>query len=385
MIGAGNILGGATVTIRSIRMITLYQLGAARFSLQKGTGFYHSSFQFIRKYLLQERNTAYACIIASFIGAAVSMIESAATGGTYSASAVAQSRCIIAYWATALVAVGEMTICVLFIRPLLQSNDVYGIRIDLAVTMATAGYVLIALLYMIGANDTVDSGYFQQIPQIIGGTTWPLTGAVWPVLQSYGIEPLSLFRKRRSQDNEPTEGNLLAILADPHRCAALREIAIRNFSTENIVFLEIYLNNIKASKTDEARRVASPAPSVDLPVEVQRRLYDQFVKANAEDELNLPSAITKPIHAAILRPEDQVPGGLWIPVYQEVVKMVLSNCMPHLKYSRHSMSVKNTKLPGTLKETAQISESASMNDQRSRGDSIARPEGVIHSSRVQDA
>jgi len=68
------------------------------------------------------------------------------------------------------------------------------------------------------------------------------------VLQSYGIEPMNIIIFRTAYQIgagrvEASESNLIAILADPVRCTKLEDIAIRNFSTENIGFCKVYLNH----------------------------------------------------------------------------------------------------------------------------------------------
>jgi len=136
-----------------------------------------------------------------------------------------------------------ITMLLAFLNPLLESNDVYGIRADFIFSLGTGGIeVLLLILIANGLQRNIGASSSTFWIMLTPTFAWPVSGAIWPVLQSYGIEPLDIFRSaERSQHYEATEVNLLAILIDPPRSRKLEEIAVRNFSTENIVFLRAYV------------------------------------------------------------------------------------------------------------------------------------------------
>jgi len=135
-----------------------------------------------------------------------------------------------------------ITMLLAFVKPLLESNDVYGIRADFIFSLGTGGLEVILLLVQIGLHKNIGGVSFPFWILVAPLFAWPISGAIWPVLQSYGIEPMDLFKSiGGSQRYEATEANLLAILHDPRRGRKLEEIAVRTFSTENIVFLRAYL------------------------------------------------------------------------------------------------------------------------------------------------
>lgn len=67
-----------------------------------------------------------------------------------------------------------------------------------------------------------------------------------------------------------------------------------------------------------------------LSVEVQRELYARFIIPGSDDELNLTANVTKPLHSAYSMKCQVDVSELWIPVYKEVVRMVLENCFRDL-------------------------------------------------------
>jgi len=69
-------------------------VGAARFNPEKATGFYHRSYQLIRKYLLTESKMAIACVLGMIAGAVLAMVTAASLDPTYAATASAGESCV---------------------------------------------------------------------------------------------------------------------------------------------------------------------------------------------------------------------------------------------------------------------------------------------------
>jgi len=136
-----------------------------------------------------------------------------------------------------------ITMLLAFVKPLLESNDVYGIRADFIFALGTGGIEVILLLVQIGLKENISGVSYAFWIVLAPSLAWPISGAIWPVLQSYDIEPMDIFSSIRVTEHyEATEANLLAILSDPRRCRKLEEIAVRTFTTENIVFLRAYIS-----------------------------------------------------------------------------------------------------------------------------------------------
>jgi len=76
-----------------------------------------------------------------------------------------------------------------------------------------------------------------------------------------------------------------------------------------------------------------------LTKEHQIGLYQRFIASGAADELNLPANISKPLHAAFCSGFKESLCDLWIPVYKEVVKMVLTNCFLALAMRGRSTAI----------------------------------------------
>jgi len=260
----------------------------------------------------------------------------------------------IAYWGPAAATFTLVFIICLFIQPLWKSQDVYGIQVDVVLTLITGSFDVFVFLCMNAAHTLFDDGYLQQITFIICPLTWPFTGSIWPVLQSYGIEPARWFTMNRKQVMyEPTESNLLYILADPPRSRKLEQIAIRSYCSENLVFLQVYLGKfcfgaffeytdrgvsglqpIDESASLPVRTPATLLPPTILSNEFQRKLYQRFIVKDCHDELNLPAWISRPLHT-VMENGGEFPAGLWPPVFNEVMKMVIENCFPQLNSTDH--------------------------------------------------
>lgn len=110
------------------------------------------------------------------------------------------------------------------------------------------------------------------------------------------------------------------------------------------IALLILLPCVVGSKLDQTRSKASLTSKDAISSEFQNELYDRFLKKGAQDELNLPSRITKPIHLALgLQVSEYLPEFLE-PVYQEVVKMVLINTFQSLRKGKQCAKGYETKI-----------------------------------------
>jgi len=159
----------------------------------------------------------------------------------------------IAYYGPAVYTCTTVIMLLAFVKPLLESNDVYGIRADFILSLGTGGILTFLLLLTNGLESSIGGDLGQLWIIVFPGIPWVLSGAIWPIAQSYGIEPMNIFRStKRSENFRTTEENLLSMLADPIRCQALDNIAIRDFTTENIIFLKAYLSHCRLLSIDVA-------------------------------------------------------------------------------------------------------------------------------------
>jgi len=95
-----------------------------------------------------------------------------------------------------------------------------------------------------------------------------------------------------------------------------------------LLSFDVYI--VKSIQSSEVRNGTHLISETLLSGEHQKALYERFIVSGAEDELNLPANISKPLRTAFNSHSDESLGDLWTPVYKEVVKMVLTNCFPAL-------------------------------------------------------
>ncbi|RKP21951.1 hypothetical protein ROZALSC1DRAFT_20088 [Rozella allomycis CSF55] len=191
-------------------------------------------------------------------------------------------------------AVAFATLCVLF--HLRKINDSLHIQKELMTSLIVTLFFLV--LYLVANYSPSDSplrGPGTSMYSLLGYIFTNFYTCIFPLLR------LMFVKKSNLQANIEA---LEQALKDPDSFQELKQLAIEDFSVENILFCQQYSRLLKLDPESNAKTV--------------HNIYQNFVVTDAPYELNLPSAVKK----AVIQRQDK--EGL-DKIAKEVYNMILTN------------------------------------------------------------
>ena len=167
---------------------------------------------------------------------------------------------------------------------------------------------------------------------------------VIPAYQSYPRSP-TLDRKR-SLYEEWTFENFLLVLQTPDLFIEFREYAIRDFSSESVVFYQMY-NSFLASVVDLLNKTEEREKRIDftsvlgytIPHDALgecRAIYDMFFKRGADYELNVNYGTVKKIQDKLKQSPENWTMNLYAEAYEEIMQLLFSDT--YFKFTKYKSS-----------------------------------------------
>ncbi|KAK9723048.1 hypothetical protein K7432_002203 [Basidiobolus ranarum] len=176
-------------------------------------------------------------------------------------------------------------LCPLFISWLRGVNDAYGIKRELMADF-TLGVIAFMLYVVFAALPAL-----KDVIRLFPAAHWSVVALMISHVFSIILPTIDAIRGTDRQSSNSSMASFESMLEDPQQFEIFKRFSLRDFSVENALFYEqmmrlrVACNDLKAEK-DEM--------SVDVLLEINM-IYNKFIAADAEFELNLEAVTVREI------------------------------------------------------------------------------------------